>query len=53
MEKYAEVIDSDASQEDYLRIANHFQVAGNHFKAGQFYLKAREYAKVIAVCCLP
>ncbi len=41
------MIGSDASREDYLRIASHFQGTGNHFKAGHFFLKAKEYAKVI------
>ena len=49
MEQYAEVIGSGASKEDYLRIAAHFQKAGSHFKAGQFFLKGQEYAKVLGL----
>lgn len=46
MEQYAEVIGSDATKEDYLRIASHFQRTGENFKAGQFFLRAKDYAKV-------
>ena len=46
MEQYAEVIGSDATTEDYLRIASHFQRTGENFKAGQFFLRAKDYAKV-------
>ena len=41
-----EVVGSDASPEDYLRIASHFQKTGDHLQAGQFFLKAKDYAKV-------
>ena len=46
MEAYAEVVGSEAGKEDFLRIASHFQKKGDHFKAGQFFLRAKEYAKV-------
>ena len=46
MEQYAEVIGSDATEEDYLRIASHFQRTGENFKAGQFFLRAKDYVKV-------
>ena len=46
MEQYAEVVGEDASREDFLRIAAHFQKNVDHFRAGQFFLKAREYAQV-------
>ena len=46
MEQYAEVIGLDATGEDYIRIASHFKKMGEHFKAGQFYLRAKDYAKV-------
>ena len=42
---YAEVVGEDASREDYLRIAAHFQKKVDHLKAGQFFHKAGEYAK--------
>ena len=48
MEQYAEVIGSDATREDYLRVASHFHKTGEHFKAGQFFLRAKDYAKVCA-----
>ena len=46
MDQYAEVVGSDASREDYLRIAVHFQKTVDHFRAGQFFHKAGEHAKV-------
>lgn len=46
MEQYAEAIGDDATLEDYLRIATHFQRSGDHFKAGQFFFKAKDYSKV-------
>ena len=49
MEQYAEIIGEDASTEDYFKIASHFDSAGNHFKAGKFYLSAKHYDKVILI----
>ena len=46
MEQYAEVVGEEASQEDYLRIATHFVRKADHFRAGQFFHKAGEYARV-------
>ena len=47
MELYADIIGSDATQEDYLNIADYFEGAGNHFLAGKFFLKAQRYDKVL------
>ncbi len=49
MEQYAEIIGKDASSEDYTKIATYFENAGDHFKAGSFFLSAKKYDKV-GVC---
>ncbi len=46
MDQYAEVIGSDASVDDYLRMASHFRKNNEHFKAGEFFFKADVYDKV-------
>ena len=46
MELYADIIGTDATNEDYLSIADYFEEAGNHFLAGKFFLKAQRYDKV-------
>lgn len=48
MELYAEILGNDGSQEDYLRIANHFQKIVDHYRSGEFFHKAGEYAKVFS-----
>lgn len=46
MEQYAAVIGTDAAREDYLQIAAYFQKTVDHFRAGEFFHRAGEYAKV-------
>ena len=46
MDEYAEVIGNEASTEDYVRIARYFESLGNHFKAGQFFVKSRQHLEV-------
>ena len=46
MEQYAAVIGTDAAREDYLKIAAYFQKSVNHLRAGEFFYRAGEYAKV-------
>ena len=46
MEQYAAVIGTDAAREDYLQIAAYFQKAVDHLRAGEFFYRAGEYAKV-------
>lgn len=50
MEEYAAVIGDDATEEDYIQIATYFEKAGDNFKAGQFYHKAGQHAKVYLTC---
>jgi WD repeat-containing protein 19 len=47
MQLYAEVVGEDSTTEDYLRIATHFQRVSDHLRAGQFFLKAREFTKAL------
>lgn len=46
MDEYAEVIGSEAMDEDYARIAVHFENIGNHFKAGHFFMRGKKYSEV-------
>lgn len=46
MEQYAEAVGSGATEEDYRRIAGHFQRTGDHFRAGQFFLRAKDFSEV-------
>ena len=43
---YTDIIGTDATNEDYLNIADYFEEAGNHFLAGKFFFKAQRYDKV-------
>ena len=52
MQLYAEVVGEDSTTDDYLRIATHFQRVSDHLRAGQFFLKAREFTKVHTVVCI-
>ena len=47
MDHYAEVIGAEATEEDYLKMAAYFEKNENHYKAGVFYFKASQFAKVI------
>lgn len=46
MDQYAEIIDQNASTEDYFRIATHFENSGDHFKAGKFFFASKQYDQV-------
>ena len=46
MDEYAKVIGDEATNEDYSRIAMHFDSSGNHFKAGEFFMRASDYSEV-------
>lgn len=46
MALYADIIGPDATKEDFLNIARHFEETGNHLQAGKFFLKAENYEKV-------
>lgn len=46
MDEYAEVIGNEASNEDYVRIAMYFESLGNHFKAGQFFMRGKHHSEV-------
>ena len=52
MGEYTELLGPEASQEDFLRIAQHFQETGKPLMAGKFFLKAKQYAKVQGGTCL-
>ena len=43
MDQYAEVIGDNATTLDYRSIASYYQRTGHHFKAGTFFLKAKDY----------
>ena len=43
MDQYAEVIGDNATTLDYRSIAGYYQRTGHHFKAGTFFLKAKDY----------
>ena len=45
MELYADIIGTDATNEDYLNIADYFEETGNHFLAGNFFFKVQRYDK--------
>ena len=47
MDDYAEVIGDEATIDDYIRIALHFERSGCHFKAGKFFYQARHYSEVV------
>jgi len=49
MELYADIIGADATKEDFLNIAGHFEETNNHLQAGKFFLKAENYEKVLRV----
>ena len=46
MDQYASVIGDNGSDSDYKSIATYYQRSDNNFKAGIFFMKAKEYAKV-------
>ena len=46
MDTYTSVIESDATWEDLVAIAQYYNDTGNPLEAGRFYIKAKEYAKV-------
>ena len=46
MEQYAEIVGDEASEDEYLAIADYFVTAKRMFNAGKFFLKAGQYAKV-------
>lgn len=45
MDQYASVIGDNGSDSDYKSIATYYQKSDNNFKAGIFFMKAKEYAK--------
>ncbi|XP_076826013.1 WD repeat-containing protein 19-like isoform X2 [Clavelina lepadiformis] len=47
METYAEIVGDDATMEDFKSIAVHFENDKNHFMAGKFFTKCREYARAL------
>ena len=47
MDDYAEVIGDEATNDDYIRIALHFERSRCHFKAGKFFYQARHYSEVV------
>jgi WD repeat-containing protein 19 len=47
MNQYADVLGDNASIEDYLKIAYHYEKTNDIFKAGVFFMKAREYKKAL------
>ena len=46
MEVYAEIVGDQATDEDFLSIALHFESENNHLMAGKFFLKCGKYHKV-------
>ena len=46
MKRYAEIIGDEASEDEYLAIADYFVTAKRMFNAGKFLLKSGQYAKV-------
>ena len=49
MDEYAEVVGHEASNEDYMRIATYFSSLGNHFKAGQFFIRGKYFSEVCVI----
>ena len=49
MDQYSEVIGDDGSVEDYLKIADYYERSNKHFNAGVFFMKAKEYARVMQI----
>ena len=47
MDQYADVISDNATVEDYRRISSYYQRTGHHFKAGTFFLKAKDYEQAL------
>ncbi|KAK7079281.1 WD repeat-containing protein 19 [Halocaridina rubra] len=47
MELYADILGSDATQEDYKSVALHFDNERNHFLAGKFYYLSGNYPKAV------
>ena len=47
MDQYADVIGDNATVEDYRRISSYYQRTGHHFKAGTFFLKAKDYEQAL------
>ena len=51
MDKYSDIIGDSGTVDDYLQVASYYQLADNPFKAGIFFLKAKEY-KQVSMCLL-
>ncbi|CAN9510421.1 unnamed protein product [Ophioblennius macclurei] len=47
MEVYADIIGSEATQEDYQSIALYFEGEKKHLLAGKFFLKCRQYSRAL------
>jgi len=47
MEVYAEIVGDQATDEDFLSIALHFESENNHLMAGKFFLKCGKYHKAL------
>uniref|UniRef100_A0A1A7WGZ7 WD repeat-containing protein 19 n=1 Tax=Iconisemion striatum TaxID=60296 RepID=A0A1A7WGZ7_9TELE len=47
MEVYADIIGSDATQEDYQSIALYFEGEKNHLQAGKFFQKCGQYSRAL------
>ncbi|XP_056135515.1 WD repeat-containing protein 19 [Lampris incognitus] len=47
MEVYAEIIGTEATQEDYQSIALYFEGEKQHLKAGKFFLKCGQYSRAL------
>ena len=46
MDEFADMIGNKASLEDYTKMAMYFESEGNHFRAGQFFLRGLHHSKV-------
>lgn len=47
MEQYADIIGEDATPEDYIAIAKHYESTGKPLQCGNFFFKAGDYAKAL------